>query len=48
MNHDPSHVVDFQSLEIQEDMSYEENPIKIMETRLKELRRKNILLAKIL
>ncbi|KAG7633139.1 Retrotransposon gag domain [Arabidopsis suecica] len=47
-HHDPSHVVNFESLQIQEDLSYEEEPVQILETRVKELRRKSITLVKIL
>lgn len=47
-HHDPFHVVDFQPLEIQEDMSCKEEPIQIMKTRVKDLRIKTIPLVQII
>ncbi len=35
---DPSHVVDFASLELQEDLSFEEHPVQILAREVKKLR----------
>ena len=45
---DASHKIDFKDLEIQEDMSYIEKPLKILDTKVKVLRTKTIPLVKVL
>ena len=45
---DASHKIDFKDLKIQEDMSYIEKPLKILDTKVKVLRTKTILLVKVL
>ena len=40
--HDPSHVLAHQSLLIEESFVYEERPIRILDTRVKELRNSKI------
>ena len=45
---DPSHVIQPQSIQIQEDMSYEEKPVEILDRKTKTLRNKEILLVKVL
>ena len=44
---DPQHVIDFQTLEIREDVSYEEMPISILERNEKMLRNRSISLIKV-
>ena len=45
---DPSHIIEYELLEIQGDMSYEEKPIKILDRKEKVLRSKRIPLVKVL
>ncbi|KAK5802657.1 hypothetical protein PVK06_030269 [Gossypium arboreum] len=45
---DPSHVISPSEVEIQADMSYEEEPIRILAREVKELRNKRVLLVKVL
>ena len=45
---DPSHKIDFSELEIQEDMSYLEKPLKILDTKERVLRTKTIPMVKVL
>ena len=45
---DPSHVIEHEPLEIREDLSYEERPIRIIDRREKVLRSKTILMVKVL
>ena len=45
---DPSHVVDWQSLEVSGDVSYQEGPVQILDRREKILRNKVIPLVKVL
>ena len=45
---DPSHVIQPQSIQIQEDMSYEEKPVEILDRKTKTLRNKEIPLVKVL
>ena len=45
---DPSHVIQSESIEIQLDMSYEEEPVQILAREVKELRNKRIPLVKVL
>ena len=45
---DPSHVLTEQPVEIQEKLTYEEEPVQILDRREKVLRNKTILLVKVL
>ncbi|KAG8482854.1 hypothetical protein CXB51_024015 [Gossypium anomalum] len=45
---DPSHVIPLTEIEIRPDMTYEEEPIKILAREIKQLRNKNIALVKVL
>ena len=45
---DPSHVLEQQSISIHEDLSFEEQPIKILDRKKKLLRNKTIPLVKVL
>ena len=45
---DASHKIDFSELEIQEDMSYMEKPLKILDTKERVLRTKTIPMVKVL
>ncbi|KAG8503456.1 hypothetical protein CXB51_001429 [Gossypium anomalum] len=45
---DPSHVVSLTEIELQPDMTYEEEPIKILAREVKQLRNKNVALVKVL
>ena len=45
---DPSHIVSHEAIEIQPDMTYEEEPVKILDREIKELRNKKIPLVKVL
>ena len=45
---DPSHVLDWADLEVDEDASYEEQPVQILDTREHVLRGKTISLVKVL
>ncbi|KAA0053491.1 DNA/RNA polymerases superfamily protein [Cucumis melo var. makuwa] len=45
---DPTHVVDFEPLQINEDLSYEEQPVKILAKEVKLLRNRGISLVKVL
>ena len=44
---DPQHVIDFQTLEVREDVSYEEMPISIIERKEKILRNRSVPLVKV-
>ena len=44
---DPQHVIDFQTIEVQEDVSYEEMPTNILEHKEKILRNRSIPLVKV-
>ena len=46
--HDPSHVIDHQPLKIHQDLSYEEDPIQVVDFKTKQLRNKMIPLVKVL
>src|SRR5438270_10484086 len=46
--HDPSHVLDFQDLSIQDDISIEDRPIQILDRREQVLRNKVIPLVKVM
>ena len=45
---DPSHVLDWTDLEVEEDVSYEERPVQVLDTREQVLRGKTIPLVKVL
>ncbi|KAK5842878.1 hypothetical protein PVK06_005294 [Gossypium arboreum] len=45
---DPSHVINLSEVEIQSDLSYEEEPIRILAREVKELRNKRVPLVKVL
>ncbi|TYK07997.1 pol protein [Cucumis melo var. makuwa] len=45
---DPTHVVDFEPLQINENLSYEEQPVEILEREVKRLRNRGIALVKVL
>ncbi|XP_031742217.1 uncharacterized protein LOC116404122 [Cucumis sativus] len=45
---DPSHVVDYESLEIDENLSYIEQPVEILAREVKMLRNRGIALVKVL
>ena len=45
---DPSHVIQIDDLEIDESLSYEERPVKILDREVKDLRTKKIPLVKVL
>ncbi|KAL0539639.1 hypothetical protein IC582_023855 [Cucumis melo] len=45
---DPTHVVDFEPLQIYEDLSYEEQPVEILAREVKMLRNRGISLVKVL
>jgi uncharacterized protein (DUF2384 family) len=45
--HDPNHVINHQSLEVQKDLSYEVLPIKILDRKVHKLRNKEIHLVKV-
>ena len=44
----PSHILDFQSLDLREDLTYKEYPIRILGQRVKELKSNTIPLVKVL
>ena len=45
---DPSHVLKSDDVELKEDLAYEEQPVQILDRRIKELRNKTIPLVKVL
>lgn len=45
---DPEHVVDYENLEVQEDLSYKEQPVQILDRRDQVLQNKTIPLVKVL
>ena len=45
---DPSHIVDYEPLEIDENLSYVEQPVEILAREVKVLRNKRISLVKVL
>ncbi|KAK5784999.1 hypothetical protein PVK06_039540 [Gossypium arboreum] len=45
---DPSHIINLSEVEIQSDLSYEEEPVRILAREVKELRNKKIPLVKVL
>ena len=46
--YDPSHILSYEPLQVDETLSYEEKPLKILYQRVKELRNKPITLVKVL
>ena len=44
---DPTHVLERPPIELEKNMQYEEWPVRIMDTRIKQLRNKAILLVKV-
>ncbi|GAB2297561.1 hypothetical protein Dimus_038481 [Dionaea muscipula] len=46
--HDPAHVIDFAPLHVREDMTYEEQPVEVLDFKEKTLRNKTVRLVKIL
>ncbi|XP_062119362.1 uncharacterized protein LOC133833121 [Humulus lupulus] len=45
---DPSHVLNYEPIEVEQDLTYEEKPVKILDRKEKELRNKKISLVKVL
>ena len=45
---DPSHVLSYENLELDQDLSYEEKPVQILDRKEKVLRTKTIVLVKVL
>ena len=45
---DPSHVLSYENMELDEDLSYEEKPVQILDRKEKVLRTKTIALVKVL
>ena len=45
---DPSHILQHELLQIGEDLSYEEQPVQILDRKVKDLRNKSISLVKVL
>ncbi|KAJ9180928.1 hypothetical protein P3X46_009113, partial [Hevea brasiliensis] len=45
---DPSHVISMEEIEVQPDLTYEEEPIRILAREVKQLRNKQIPLVKVL
>ena len=45
---DPSHVLNYEPLQFNQDLTYEEKPVRILDTKEKELRNKRIPLVKVL
>ena len=46
--HDPSHILAHEPLQIDEHLAFEERPLRILDTRVKQLRNSNIPLVKVL
>ena len=46
--HDPSHIVNFDDLYVEEDVSYEIKPVQILDTKEQNLRGRSISLVKVL
>lgn len=44
----PSHVIKYEPLQLREDLTYEELPVKLMDCKIQELRTKSIPLVKVL
>ncbi|XP_031283865.1 uncharacterized protein LOC116142568 [Pistacia vera] len=46
--HDPSHILQAEDVELKDDITYEECPVQILDSKIKELRNKNVPLVKVL
>ena len=46
--HDPSHVIEFDDVQVKENLTYETLPLRIEDRRTKHLRRKEIPLVKVI
>jgi hypothetical protein len=46
--HDPSHVINYEPLDIQHNLTYEELPVQVLDRKEQQLRTKSIPLVKIL
>jgi hypothetical protein len=46
--HDPRHILDFEPLQVQGDLKYEESPVQILDRKVQQLRTKTIPLVKVL
>ncbi|GAB2297787.1 hypothetical protein Dimus_038493 [Dionaea muscipula] len=46
--HSPTHVIDFEPLRVREDLTYEEQPVEILDSRVKTLKSKSVSLVKVL
>jgi len=46
--HDPLHVIDFEPLQVQADLKYEEKPVRILDRKVQQLRTRTIPLVKVL
>ncbi len=46
--HDPSHVVDYRDLQIEANLTYEEQPVEILDREVRKLRSKEVALVKVL
>jgi hypothetical protein len=46
--HDPRHIIDFEPLQVQDDLRYEEMPVQILDRKEQQLRTKTIPLVKVL
>ncbi|EOX99952.1 Uncharacterized protein TCM_009026 [Theobroma cacao] len=47
-NPDPSHVIRYETIQLQDDLTYEEQPIAILDRQVKKLRLKEVALVKVL
>ncbi|EOY08454.1 DNA/RNA polymerases superfamily protein [Theobroma cacao] len=47
-NPDPSHVIRYETIQLQDDLSYEEQPVAILDRQVKKLRSKDVALVKVL
>ena len=45
---DPSHILESDSVQVKENLSFEVTPIKILDSQMKQLRGKDILMVKVL
>ena len=43
----PTHVIEYEALEVAEDLSYEEKPLEILDRKVRTLRTKNIAFVKV-
>ncbi|XP_017985257.1 PREDICTED: uncharacterized protein LOC108663880 [Theobroma cacao] len=47
-NPDPSHVIQYETIQLKDDLTYEEQPIAILDRQVKKLRSKDVALVKVL